>query len=154
MKKKSHLGFSFEVFGLGLQTELYTVAAVVDGAPLSQLVFEFNRARGVKSIQYGGIIPERIPGRMFDRYWLKDVYRSVPRRICVLICSCGEPGCGSLKCRVAHGSEATVWDQFESSPGRDYSQFGPFVFDTAQYRSAARKLERSLRPVALARAAL
>jgi hypothetical protein len=55
-------------------------------------------------------------------------------------------GCWPLVCWVAVDDRHVTWQSFEQPyrKGRDYSAFGPFMFDLVQYREAlAGLVERS-----------
>ena len=51
---------------------------------------------------------------------------------------CGEVGCWPLGCRIRIDGEMVRWDSFSQPhrPNRDYSEFGPFIFERAQYLHA------------------
>jgi hypothetical protein len=77
-----------------------------------------------------------------------DIYR-YGEKIQVLVCECGEPGCGPLVCRIEVGDDRVVWSDFEqphrSAPKSkrvwNYEGFGPFVFERAQYEAALEALK-------------
>jgi hypothetical protein len=56
----------------------------------------------------------------------------------LLACQCGEVGCWPLTARISTSSELVIWDSFQQSHRRerDYSSFGPFIFEAYQYRKA------------------
>jgi hypothetical protein len=57
--------------------------------------------------------------------------------IYLLGCQCGEVGCWPLTTRVTVNNNRVLWDSFrQPHRERDYSRFGPFVFDLDQYRNA------------------
>jgi hypothetical protein len=63
-------------------------------------------------------------------------------RVYLLGCQCGEVGCWPLLARIRAEDESVVWDSFEqpNRKDRNYSGFGPFVFDAEQYREAVAAL--------------
>jgi hypothetical protein len=75
-------------------------------------------------------------GEIDDGYWKQTggVY--------VLGCECGEVGCWPLQCCIRSEGDVVIWDSFQQPhrAARDYSAFGPFVFDGQQYRAAVRDL--------------
>ena len=74
--------------------------------------------------------------------WESSVWQEMGG-IYVLGCDCGEAGCWPLLCRVRLAGDTVIWDQFRQPhrPTRDYTQFGPFVFDAEQYRTAAMNIQ-------------
>jgi hypothetical protein len=121
---------------------------LIDGEDLIDLVriheLPLAAAEGSPGIAggYGGLA-EWWAGR--DRYAaLLGQDDFIPGRSWVLGCSCGEPGCWPLECTIDVGESTVVWRDF-SQPHRstpedgavwDYSAFGPFEFDRAQYIEA------------------
>lgn len=63
--------------------------------------------------------------------------------IYVLGCQCGDATCWPLFCQIGRDDRTTVWKGFTQPhrPDRDYSLFGPFVFDRDQYSEAVLKLQ-------------
>jgi hypothetical protein len=115
---------------------------------LTSLAEQFEQNHGLNDPAggYGGLIPEFFRYGALDRYFLgrseMPCFASAPERIFVLGCACGEVGCWPLTCSVDARGEQVTWRAFEQPhrPDRDYSEFGPFVFDRAQYEEALRSL--------------
>jgi hypothetical protein len=128
----------------------------VDGVLLTALAEQFECSHGMidPAGGYGGIIREFFGP--FDRYFFGKSetpdFPDAPTCIYVLGCECGEVGCWPLTCLVDAGDSEITWHSFEQPhrPARDYSSFGPFVFELEQYKEALRSLpgsDRSRRPV-------
>ncbi|MEU1432233.1 hypothetical protein ABZ412_34725 [Nocardia sp. NPDC005746] len=60
----------------------------------------------------------------------------------VLVCRCGELGCGGLLTRITPTGNLVVWNCFGPpyNTDRDYRTFGPFLFNRDQYDKAIRAL--------------
>jgi hypothetical protein len=147
MSANASVSFSVEVLG-EYKPVVYVVTPVVNGAPLTQLIKSFEDGQQFEPAGgYGGLVPQFFDYGPLDRYLMGDCepdsYWARLGSIYVLGCDCGEVGCWPLLCRVTLDSDAVVWDRFKQPhrPERDYSQFGPFVFDAAQYRTAVRALQ-------------
>jgi len=115
----------------------------VDGVPLTEIVarfetgFEDGPAGG-----YGGIVPQHFRFGDLLKYFLglEDKQWPATGEAWLLGCECGDVGCWPLSARIAVTDAAVVWSGF-SQPHqlqRDYSSFGPFEFDRAQYEAAVR----------------
>ena len=114
----------------------------IDGVLLSDMVEAFERQQGYcdPAGGYGGLVPTYFDCEPFDRYFL-GLARSVgegPQQIYVLACQCGEAGCWPLSCSVEVQATVVRWWGFHQPHrlGRDYGQFGPFVFARPQYDAA------------------
>jgi hypothetical protein len=143
MGKNVQLSFSIQPFEGAL-----AVIAILNGAPLIELVQKFESEKGFKPAGgYGGLIPEWFKYGPLDRYFLGEVgpHSYFGRMGCIYLlgCSCGEVGCWPLAARVKAGPETVVWDSFQQPrrPDRDYSDFGPFVFKLHEYQQAAVDLQ-------------
>ena len=92
------------------------------------------------------MIPEWFKYAALDRYFLghfeKGSYFARLERVYVLGCQCGEVGCWPLLARIRVGDASVMWDSFQQPhrKERDYSDFGPIVFDAQQYREAVSAL--------------
>ena len=124
-----------------------SVTPVVDEIPLPELVAAFERERQFEPAGgYGGLVPEWFNYGDLDRYFLGDFeegsYFARLKRVYLLGCYCGEVGCWPLLARITAGAQSVVWDYFDQAHrrNRDYSAFGPFVFDEEQYRQAVAAL--------------
>ena len=124
-------------------SDLLVVEPIVNGQLLSQLISCFEREQNFDVAgTYGGLIPAWSDYGKLDRYFLgdhdADSYWSDIGGIYVLGCQCGEVDCWPLQCRVRIEGDAVVWEHFQQPHRtmRDYSRFGPFVFDATQYRQA------------------
>jgi hypothetical protein len=112
----------------------------VDGVSLIDLVGRFETDRRYSPAGgYGGIVPANF--RVGD---IRDYFRGIeanqwpePGVVCLLGCECGELGCWPLTARVTISDSTVIWAEFRQPhrPGRDYSGFGPFDFDRAQYEA-------------------
>ena len=123
------------------------VEPVVNDTPLLKLTSNFEREQNFDVAgSYGGLIPEWFDYGPLDLYFLgdhsADSYFAGRAGIYVLACQCGEVGCWPLECRVRIEGDTVVWERFRQPfrPKRDYSPFGPFVFDASQYRHAVAAL--------------
>ena len=113
---------------------------VVDGVTLPELVAGFEAAR--RWAPAGGYA-----ARWFDPQRPDDVVRELTpcrrsrirrRPVSLLECDCGVPGCWPLRAVVSSDGGDVRWSGFKQPhrPGRDYADFGPFVFDGSSYRAA------------------
>ena len=130
------------------QPSVYAVVPTIDGTALTDLVAEFESNRHLEPAGgYGGIVPQLYNYGPLARYLMGefglDSSWAGMGGIYVLGCDCGEVGCWPLVCRVKIEDQSVVWDEFKQPhrPERDYSEFGPFVFDLFQYRSAIKELQ-------------
>jgi hypothetical protein len=142
MEKKAHVSFKVQPFEGTL-----SITPVVDGTPLPEIVAAFERDEHFEPAGgYGGLIPEWFKYGALDKYFLgdfeKDSYFARMNRVYLLGCQCGEVGCWPLLARIRAEGESVVWDSFEQPhrKDRDYSGFGPFIFDAEQYREAVAAL--------------
>lgn len=132
----NNLQFVFEPLDATERT-VSAVVPVIDGQPLTDLVTAFETQRSYDPAGgYGGLVFEFFDFGPVDRYFGKTA------EIFVLGCNCGEVGCWPLKCNVTVSHDLIAWENFSQPfrPGRDYSQFGPFTFDPAQYSDAVTAL--------------
>jgi hypothetical protein len=123
--------------------EVAAITPAVNGTLLIELICTFERERRFEPAGgYGGLIPQWFKYGSLDRYFFGDFeqnsYFERMGGIYLLGCQCGEVGCWPLTTRIRASSESVVWDSFQQPHrlDRDYSGFGPFVFDPAQYREA------------------
>src|SRR5262245_9817806 len=129
---------SFEVIG---EKDAAIVTPCIDGVLLTTLTEQFERGHGMTDPAggYGGLIPAFFDhGPSLGQYFLGDF----EVRIYVLSCDCGEVGCWPLTCIVDAGDSKITWHSFMQPhrPARDYSSFGPFVFERWQFEEALRGL--------------
>jgi hypothetical protein len=121
----------------------------IDGVSLVDLVERFERGSSYidPAGGYGGLVPALFNYGPLDVYFLGAAegayFARSPGRIFVLGCTCGEVGCWPLVCVVDDRGSVVVWSDFEQPhrPNRDYSGFGPFVFDKVQYKQALLSLK-------------
>lgn len=119
----------------------------IDGSRLADLVAEFEQASGFNDPAggYGGIVPLHFNLGLLPDYFLgqqESIESDEPGEIYALFCDCGEPGCWPLTVHVRVEGRGVRWDRFGQPhrPNRDYSGFGPFEFDQAEYRQAIEKI--------------
>jgi hypothetical protein len=138
MKKKAQVSFRVQSFEGAL-----SITPVIDGTPLPEIVAAFEHEQHFEPAGgYSGLIPEWFKYGPLDKYFLgdfeNDSYFARMNRVYLLGCQCGEVGCWPLIARIRTEGDSVVWDSFEQPHrrDRDYSGFGPFVFDAEQYREA------------------
>lgn len=122
------------------QMELAAVP-VIDGRLLTDLVEEFEANGGLQPAGgYGGLVFEFFDFGPLNEYFCREGI------ISVLGCACGEVGCWPLRCRIKADGGTITWDDFSQPyrPDRDYSNFGPFRFDSAQYLGAISSLQENI----------
>lgn len=120
-----------------------SIVPVIDGITLIDLVTAYEAERGYTDPLggYGGIIPDYMHYGPIDDYFAArgaSLCRQPNGAQYVLGCHCGEVGCWPLTAAVSLISEGYEWSRFLNScrPARDYSDFGPFVFERAGYDRA------------------
>ncbi len=116
---------------------------VIDGVSLSERVATFEAARGYDDPTggYGGIVPEYMNYGPIDDYFLArgiSACRQDDGAQYLLGCQCGEVGCWPLMGRITSQGDVYVWSGFFNPcrPQRDYSSFGPFLYERCAYTAA------------------
>jgi hypothetical protein len=68
----------------------------------------------------------------------------------LLGCDCGEVGCWPLSAHIETEGESVKWTTFQQPhrSQRDYSAFGPFIFDADLYRRTVAALRDKFSQVA------
>src|SRR6266700_4096278 len=147
MSAISTLSFLVKEFG-DYKPVVYAVVPVIDGVPMTDLVAAFEESRHFDPVGgYGGLVPQFFNYGSLDQYFNgcfeQGSYWERLHAIYLLGCDCGEVGCWPLLCRIRMDGNIVVWEAFkqEHRPERDYSRFGPFVFDAKHYRNAVAKLQ-------------
>jgi hypothetical protein len=127
------------------------VVPAIDSIPLTELISTFEREHGFQPDDgYGGLIPQHYDYGPLGRYFMADFDHDSHWKnlggVWVLGCECGEVGCWPLQCRIRSDGRNVTWDNFKQPhrPGRDYSQFGPFIFVQHQYEAAVANLSEEL----------
>ena len=137
------VGFDLTPWGHGL----HHLTPAVNGVSLVELVsaYEVERdyepANGYDGIVWGLIKLYDLSGYLLGR-------QGYPRSglVQLLSCECGEWGCWPLQARLVTNDGLVTWDTFVQPhrPGRDYSGFGPLVFDVDQYGAAVADIVAAL----------
>lgn len=119
----------------------------INGVPLVRVIDDFEKAKQFEPAGgYGGLVPQFFEYGPLEKYFLGEFdsgsYWSSLGGVYVLGCGCGEVGCWPLQCQISVQSHDVIWKEFcqPHRKTRDYSDFGPFVFDCVQYRDALVKL--------------
>ncbi len=136
MKPKNKISFEIKEKYEGGPIEL---VPYVDGSNFADTVAAFEQLSGFRPAgAYGGLIPSYFNYGPLEKYFLgrADNYWKKKGGIYILGCQCGEVGCWPLFCKVTVESESVIWDRFKQPHrlDRDYSGFGPFVFDLVDYK--------------------
>jgi hypothetical protein len=147
MDKHSRVSFSIQPF-----ERVFAVTPSVSEIPLAEMASTFEREQCFEpSGGYGGLIPQWFKYGALDQYFLGEFepnsYFARLGRVYLLGCGeCGEVGCWPMTARIGSSPESVVWDSFQQPhrPKRDYSKFGPFVFEAKQYREAVSALRVEL----------
>jgi len=123
---------------------LLVVVPHIDGAPLTELIDEYEIAAGMQPAgdAYGGLIPEFFRFGPMQNHFLGLSTSAMGPKTPVLGCECGEWGCWPLMARITATADLVTWDAFEQPhrKTRDYVAFGPFQFDRHQYDDALQAL--------------
>jgi hypothetical protein len=143
MVQKARLSFSIQPF-----EGVFTIVPVLDGTPLTEMILSFESEKHFEPAGgYGGLIPQWFKYGSLNRYFLgdfdQDSYFARLGYVYLLGCKCGEVGCWPFGARIKPGLESVVWDSFRQPhrPERDYSDFGPIVFEADEYQQAVAGLD-------------
>jgi hypothetical protein len=140
----NRLTFHIEQMEIGLDT-FQDITPHIDGTSLIDLVGDFETGAGYKPAGgYRGIVPMNFKLGPLETYYLgtSDDQWPAPGTAWLLGCDCGEAGCCPLAAEVIATPDHVSWSGF-SQPHRpqwDYSTFGPFTFDRAEYELAVAEL--------------
>lgn len=133
---------SFEVHTIS--SGATTIVPVIDGVTLIDLITAYEAARGYDDPLggYCGIIPEYMQYGPIDDYFLArgaSLCRQPDGAQYMLGCQCGEVGCWPLMATIRSTPSILEWSGFHNPcrDTRDYSGFGPFVFERLAYERAA-----------------
>lgn len=137
METRVEIAFSLEP--LQHHREVLCLTPILGGTPLTELVLSFEQDRGFEPAgRYGGLVPDFFNYGSLEQYFMgKSVNEYFKDRCYLLGCGdCGEVGCWPLWGRIKKTGNLIVWDSFsqEHRPLRDYSDFGPFIFELEPYR--------------------
>lgn len=120
------------------------VTPIINGQPLTELVGDFEARRRYKPTggYYGLVIGAERLGDL-TRYYLgqDNGVWPTPSNVWLLGCVCGEPGCWPLRARIVVETGTIAWTDFAQPhrDERDYTGFGPFVFEQKQYEETVRR---------------
>jgi hypothetical protein len=66
-------------------------------------------------------------------------------RVLLLVCGCGEPGCSSTEVDMEVTDDRVIWSNLRTyiTKYEPYPNFGPWIFDRAQYESECRRAHDS-----------
>jgi hypothetical protein len=139
MDEKASVSFLMQPF-----EEVLAITPAVNGTPLTEMISAFEREQHFEPAGgYGSLIPQWFKLGPLDRYYSGDFeqesFFASTGGVYLLGCgACGEVGCWPLTARIRTNIDSVVWDSFRQPhrPERDYSRFGPFVFDADQYKEA------------------
>ena len=98
-----------------------------------------------------GFAPRMLPpsGELFGEPEAPGGYdRPLGEVLPVLVCGCGEAGCGSVTVRVSTDQDQIVWSDFSDyfpENGAVSMSFGPFRFDRSGYSQAVGAAVRAWR---------
>lgn len=126
------------------ERKAHEVVPILDGRPLLELIDRFETGAGMRPAggAYGGLIPAYYRYGPLDEHFLGKENPGLGPKTAVLACECGEVGCWPLMTRITPTGNLVVWNDFEQihRQARDYTAFGPFLFDRAQYDQALNAL--------------
>ncbi|MFC9693886.1 hypothetical protein ACFTSF_35360 [Kribbella sp. NPDC056951] len=112
---------------------------LVNGVSLVELIARYERGEGLDPA--GGYSGQVLHTAAFSS--LRKYLLGAPStQYALLGCICGDTGCWPLQARIHADADTVTWDSFcqPHRPERDYSGFGPFVFDRSQYDKALQLL--------------
>ncbi|ABF39676.1 hypothetical protein Acid345_0671 [Candidatus Koribacter versatilis Ellin345] len=123
-----------------------TITPALSGVPLDQIVKQFELEYHYEpSGGYAGIVPRFFNYGPLEEYFMGQPATDYFREnggLYLLGCQCGEVGCWPLTGRIKAEEKRMVWSDFRQPHRsvRDYSDFGPFVFDLEQYHTAVKTM--------------
>ena len=131
--------------------ESLIIVPLVNERSLVELIHDFEQGQAFDPVGgYNGLIPDHFDFGDLSAYYLAANDRQWPKpgHAWLLGCDCGEVGCWPLTARIEVADDVVTWTEFsqEHRPDRNYSDFGPFVFDRTQYESAVAHLVERVRP--------
>lgn len=137
------IGFDYRPGPPG-RTDVHQIVPHIDSIPLTDLIDTFEIFAGMEPAgdAYGGLVPVFFRfGSAIDHFHMSSSRSEL--KTPVLACTCGEVGCWPLLTRIGMTGDLVVWDCFEQPyrTARDYTGFGPFLFDRDQYDKAVQKLD-------------
>ena len=138
---ETRVALSFAIEPLEHHPEVLSLTPVLDGTLLANLALSFEQEHGFEPAGgYGGLVPSWFSYGSLERYFLGESEEEFFAKGCYLLgCGdCGEVGCWPLRGRIHKMHDLIVWHSFSQPhrPLRDYSDFGPFLFDAEPYRAA------------------
>ncbi|WP_211588939.1 hypothetical protein [Allorhizocola rhizosphaerae] len=127
---------------------VHDIVPTIDDQPLLDLIDQFELDAGMHPAggAYGGLIPAFYRYGPLDEHFLGKENPGLGPKTAVLACECGEVGCWPLMTRITPTGNLVVWNDFAQPhrPTRDYTTFGPFLFDRDQYDSALAALAEDI----------
>jgi len=134
----------------GEGTEVLTIVPVLNAVSLTDMITHFEREKNFEPVGgYGGLVPTYYRYGPLDQYFMAESSNegSTGDDKYLLGCICGEVGCWPLTARIVKTETSVVWDHFKQPhrPDRDYSDFGPFIFEIQQYRVAINEVASCFR---------
>ncbi|MFD4430717.1 hypothetical protein [Nocardia sp. NPDC058497] len=130
------------------RTDVHRIMPRIDTVPLTDLIDTFEICAGMQPAgdAYGGLVPRFVRFESAMDHFHGSSPLTTGRKTPVLACSCGELGCWPLLARISLTGDLVVWDCFEQPyrTTRDYTAFGPFLFDRNHYDKAVQGLSTAI----------
>ncbi len=126
--------------------EFDCASIVVNGMSLIELLREyempFAKAEGAehRAGDYINIVRESLHNMLLNP---TPPVVGDPKKIELLTCSCGSPGCWPMLVKIMETENSVIWSDFEQPHRKetwDYTKFGPFEFEKEQYYQAIETL--------------
>jgi hypothetical protein len=121
----------------------FLLTPFIDGRSFVSLVTEFEVGHGWEDAGiHEGMVLSRLDFEHLPRHPVqgRSPYGHPSRGTVLLGCTCGVIDCGPLYGRVLASEGQIRWLEFENPVADDldwdYSELGPFVFDSAQFEQA------------------
>lgn len=122
---------------------------IIDGRSLVELATEYEEARnwedaGIhEGLVLGRVEFDQLPSYFLGRrWWPYDADRTA-----VLGCTCGVTECGPFHAEIQVSDDRVTWTRFRNPAAReldwDYSELGPFTFDSVRGGNPGRSGRRS-----------
>jgi hypothetical protein len=137
---------SFAIDPLSDDKAVLSITPIVNGVRLTALVEDFESKQNYEPVGgYAGIVPSQCNFGPLDQYFLASGAAPFADKHWLLGCECGEAGCWPLAASIYVGEREVIWQNFNQPfrPERDYSSFGPFIFDRNQYRQYVEELAKA-----------